>query len=149
MARKNFLSGEIVRLLRRVEKRILEEPKRFDMDLWGSKQVGPDAPACGTVACIAGWAGLDGLKPARLKRLSDAGVYRRGHRGADKIGKLLQPFRVDDGETLLGTGSSLFYVENWPGKFRDAYGNAYRNGQRGRAARIAVNRIEHFIKTGE
>ena len=51
-----------VRLLRRIQRHILAEPKRLDMRSWlimYSKQQATEnssIPRCGTVACIAGWA---------------------------------------------------------------------------------------------
>jgi hypothetical protein len=46
-----------VKLLRKVQQHILEEPRRATIDRW-VQHVGPldvDAPPCGTAACIAGW----------------------------------------------------------------------------------------------
>jgi hypothetical protein len=49
-----------VKLLRKIQKHILEEPRRLDMDVVLVKDIDPaswrDAPPCGTVGCIAGWA---------------------------------------------------------------------------------------------
>ena len=56
------------RLLRKIQKHILAEPKRFDMTDWvmrgkpgslleaGEQEI--EVPKCGTVACIGGWACL-------------------------------------------------------------------------------------------
>lgn len=56
---------EQIDLLKRVRKIIQEEPKRLDMSVWGLKQgqgmedlLVSDLfqwPACGTIACLAGW----------------------------------------------------------------------------------------------
>lgn len=43
-------------LLGEIRKLILEEPKRYRQSIWGHRNLkGPDAPACGTQACVAGW----------------------------------------------------------------------------------------------
>ena len=47
------------RLLRKVQKHILEEPRRLNMDIILDDRVSardPKNPPCGTVGCIAGWA---------------------------------------------------------------------------------------------
>lgn len=46
-----------VELLQRIKAHILEEPKRYFQQIYGSR-VAPEngGPACGTVACLAGWA---------------------------------------------------------------------------------------------
>lgn len=57
-----------VKLLREVAEHILEEPKRFqmetfisrDMDFFRRRHI---APACGTVGCIAGWTCILSLGP--------------------------------------------------------------------------------------
>lgn len=53
---------EQINLLKRVRKIIQEEPRRLNMSTWGLKRRNDwgldsliDWPACGTVACIAGW----------------------------------------------------------------------------------------------
>jgi hypothetical protein len=63
------------KLLKKIRKLILEEPKRLDMRDWvkalsGNKDVWtkPSAlPACGTVACMAGW-GAVLLRPTNVER---------------------------------------------------------------------------------
>lgn len=71
-----------VSLLKKVRRIITEEPKRLRMADWGltltKNQIMHDdeAPACGTVACLAGWIILahEGNKPSFWKRL----MGRRG-----------------------------------------------------------------------
>jgi hypothetical protein len=51
-----------VKLLNRVKKHLLEEPKRYYQGWWANKATKEDGfegaapPACGTQGCIAGWA---------------------------------------------------------------------------------------------
>jgi len=45
-----------VKLLNRIKKHIIAEPKRYNQNIWGRQVIGEDAPACGTQGCIAGWA---------------------------------------------------------------------------------------------
>lgn len=79
--RKYAVKPEVVKLVRKVQNHILEEPKRFNMDDWvehisedlssddlyGSspeivaahnKEMKKLYPACGTTACIAGWVAI-------------------------------------------------------------------------------------------
>jgi len=55
------LTAKAVRLLRRVQRHILAEPKRVDMSIWRLKKDETFGcprrgfPTCGTVACIGGW----------------------------------------------------------------------------------------------
>src|SRR5258708_2938544 len=66
-----------VELLKKVRDKIADEPRRLVMDLWGAKVVNLTAenrpqfpPACGTVACLAGWAVLC-ARPELEEKLSD------------------------------------------------------------------------------
>jgi len=118
-----------VKLLRKVAKFILAKPKRFDMANFGyrlpKKNGGPE---CGTVACIAGWAVI----------LSQ-GIPQRADVPMPSIGRL-------EGMVALGISDEqaqrLFYTEPWPKQFAE-----YDRDQTLKAARIAVKRIEHFIRT--
>lgn len=129
-----------VRLLRRIKKHILANPSRFFMGWYVARGVPrsrhfdlPNSlrfsvldlpstvPECGTAACIAGWANLfTGHKPT-------------AHRSAAKA-------------LGLPNDNGLFSIYEWPCKYRDKYRSAKTSRAR---ARIAANRIEHLIKTGE
>jgi hypothetical protein len=135
-----------VKLLRRIQKHILAEPRRYNQNATIIKaepgaKVRPDrgedvniVPACGTVACIGGWADILGAA-----------------RGAK-----IREFSFDRARKLLGLdedqGIRLFdYITDetrpwltWPDQFTDAYLAA--KTPRGRA-RVAVRRIDHFIAT--
>lgn len=113
-----------VRLLRRIERHILEEPKRMSMKFW--RITDPDiikiqnlaVPPCGTVACVRGW----------------ADEISGGFHG-DALG-------LSDDQKVL-----LFYTEEWPDHFNQ---RIYRlKPQTFRYARCVVDRIEHLIRTGE
>lgn len=130
-------------LLIRVRDHILAEPRRLNMSHWTqsakpgdvvfsgyevrigseSKISKKDAPPCGTVACIAGWAGELSGNP-----VSDGGDGRRILR--------LTPAQAEE----------LFYPDEWPG---NAYSN-YRNakGPDERAA-IVASVIDDFIARHE
>lgn len=128
-----------VKLLRKIQKHILEKPRRFIMATFFVRKYGQqktfisDGAAqrpvkfenCGTAACIGGWAVFlhDGLKtdPENIRAR------------AIKLIGLKSPM-----------GDELFEVGHWPAKFRDAYYIA--KSQRSRA-RIAAQRIDHFIAT--
>jgi hypothetical protein len=125
-----------VKLLRKVKKHILEEPKRFIMGDWVVRKEYPDQQLfdddgkprtfakCGTAACIAGWTMLlSKVDPDKVDSYSGA---------ASKLLGLKERF------------SPLFYTDQWPAKYEDAYVNAKTPAGR---ARVAARRIEHFIKT--
>lgn len=120
-----------VRLLRKIQGHILEEPKRFIMaDVIDRAQPGERVedyglewamPKCGTTACIAGWALL----------LSNSYSYDM-HQAAGLLG-----LEYDASDTL-------FYVGGWPPNYQTQWGAAKTPRMR---ARVAVRRIDHFIKT--
>ena len=134
-----------VKLLRKVEKRILAEPRRFDMMTFGTKlnkrtikALGKQAPPCGTVACIAGH--VDWMAHPRLFAASVAlGDYDDSivERAAKELGLVFDPSQ----DTNAGR---LFFDNEWPEKFQAALAEAKTPLQR---AEVAVKRIEHFIKT--
>ena len=137
-----------VKLLREVEKRILAEPRRFDMMTFGDKldkeaieALGEEAPPCGTVACIAGH--VDWMTHPRLFAASVAiDRFARDdsivERAAKELG--LNRFELSQ-DTYAGR---LFFDDEWPKKFQAAFSKAKTPLQR---AKVAVKRIEHFIKT--
>lgn len=130
-----------VKLLRKIQKHILAEPKRYDQDRWllTGKDIDDyvparQIPACRTVGCIAGWACVLSNKP--LARKFEAGDIAKTLLGLDdsQAKKLFSPVY-----NLFGDPSQ------WPAKFVDAYQNAKTATGR---ARVASRRIDHFIKTG-
>lgn len=130
-----------VRLLRRIQKALLKEPSQFNMEQYfNDRSTTKRKPAnCGTAACIGGWAYAlsKNLNPskARVKYLAEHGFM--GPIASRLLG--------------LGTGDkinehALLYLEQWPQPFRTNYSKAKTDRA---AARAAVDRIEHLIKTGE
>lgn len=139
-----------VKLLRKVKKHILEEPKRFFMGDYirkGSpgKQLGFCAEPtsvnahnpferkqpiakCGTAACIAGWSCLLGMRKKELAE--DVFFYD------EKAGELLG---IDHRQRR-----ALFEAYRWPERFRAEYSQAETPAER---ARIAAERIEAFIRS--
>lgn len=119
-----------VKLLRKVKKHILEEPKRFLMRYWlVRKNSGARLPAshagfakCGTAACIAGW------------------TWTLEHPQTPFPGSW-------DVADLLGIDREnrfrLFAVDHWPTQFR----NKFKDDGTAESAKVAAARIEHFIKT--
>lgn len=136
-----------VKLLREVEKRILAEPRRFDMMTFGDKldkeaieALGEEAPPCGTVACIAGH--VDWMTHPRLFAASVAiDRFARDDSIAERAAKELGLGFELSQDTYAGR---LFFDDEWPKKFQAAFSKAKTPLQR---AKVAVKRIEHFIKT--
>lgn len=122
-----------VKLLRQVQKFLLAEPRRFDMGEWITSLAYADGvlanPPCGTALCIAGAAYAISSKLKLDHTCVESVVVSRG---AVEALQLEGP-------------SPLFFVCDWPEKFRTKYHNAETPLQR---AKVGVARIEHFIKTG-
>lgn len=122
------------KLLRRIQKQILKEPRQFDMDFYFSEyhSLGVKIPRCGTAACIAGWAIC--LADKKTPQQADESLR-------------MSPARFRAQEHLGLTAEQcdrLFYQGGWPAPFKENYGGA-KNATH--AARIACLRIDHFIKT--
>lgn len=111
-----------VRLLRKVKKHILEEPRRFQMS------EGLRFADEGTVGCIAGWTCVLGDRKVDWSERTDWTDVR------------------DRARALIGIENHtvLFRVSCWPEPFSTRYVNAKTTRTR---AKIAAERIEHFIKT--
>lgn len=127
-----------VRLLRRVRAHILEEPNRLRMSDWKLTAAPGDlvgvrttalsmwgettqrVPACGTVACIAGWTQELGA-PKSVGYTPNVAARLLGLRKAP---------------------NELFLVSNWPEPFQSQYLRA--RSQR-RRAEIGARRIDAFI----
>lgn len=129
-----------VKLLRKVAKHILAEPRRLLMRTWileksdrvmairyGGRSARSTRPfaKCGTAACISGWACIVSGRREEAKESSF----------------------MDIGMELLGIdypqAHRLFGPENWPKKFRPGL----KDDGKKSTAKVAAARIEHFIKT--
>lgn len=117
-------------LLRQIAEKAIEFPETFDMDRWGFTLPSDKAHPCGAVGCIAGTAVVL-TEPARFLRLVD-------NRGDWFLaGKNALDLSTREAERL-------FFTRDWPPTFMHRYNRAIRAKLR---ARIAVERIEHFIAT--
>lgn len=121
--------------LRIIQRHILEEPQRVNMEGWVIKQSenpvpyarlarrGQD-PACGTVACIAGWA---------------VELFNEGYSFI---------WYSTRARTLLDLTckevNALFYTEGWPYEFKERL-FAHKPGTRG-YAQIVSDYIDYTIK---
>lgn len=134
-----------VRLLRKIQKHILEEPRRFLMSSsvirattqqeWSNiiRRWAYDAsksmPPCKTAACIAGW--------ADIFTGGDGSHYLARERAAAAIG-------IDPG--VCWGNHSLFSDKAWPEPFKSRYEASKTPAKR---AKIAADRIEWLITNGE
>lgn len=109
-----------VKLLRKIQKAILAKPERYDQN----ETCFPNS-SCGTKACIGGWV-------QHFTKSADWGTRL----GLDEA----QLWRLCSGTEPKG----FVFGHKWPLKFLDAYKNAKTPAGR---ARVAVRRIDHFIKT--
>jgi hypothetical protein len=142
MKAKKNLSRDTVRVLRKVQKFLIEEPRRFNMyegitDALGLKDQ-LEVPPCGTACCIAGAIYLiDTKTPLPVGANLRIGFGKIEHHIASK-------FKLSDDMM-----SRLFYqnpysCNQWPKIYTDAYMAAKTPLER---ACIGVARIEHFIAT--
>ncbi len=135
-----------VRLLRRIENYIMEEPRRFAMTIFAVKRNEVEEqeavpfdwsrtpPPCGTTACIAGTAAILSGKTIKEAEKLTTRWYNR----------LLGLPRKMGG--LDFSSHPLFWHDCWP----DPYCFRYRDAKTPRArAKVACARIEHLIKHGE
>jgi len=124
-----------VKLLRKVKKHILENPKRLFMGRWikrksetpylsfGEGKKRP-FPPCGTAACIAGWTCI--LSKHQISDNQSTGELATNLLDINEL-----------------QASRLFGPHAWPSKYQAGIKD---NGTK-KTAKIAAARIEHFIKT--
>lgn len=135
-----------VKLLQKIQAHILAEPKRLDMEYWFrdfnrvpimeyERNCFLEVPKCKTIGCIAGWSSaLAG------KRIHDS------ERGALALGlpydygRDCMSARITKNASLV---QRLFYIENWPARYRKSYNSAATSDARVKAT---VKRIDYFIK---
>ena len=111
-------------LLRKIQKFILEKPKRMFMGCWIADDVTIDAygliePDCGTVACIGGLAQI---------------LSRSRKKGGQEL------LQLDEDQA-----NSLFFVSAWPDQFRLPLFRCKR--QSFAYAQVVSDRIDRFIET--
>jgi hypothetical protein len=134
-----------IKLLRKVAKHFLAQPKRLNMDFIAKEIVrGPDAPKCGTVGCIAGWSSLlaNRVIPPSIEGnlcLMDWGTGQKALQLTDRQSRILfnEPWLVYG--PRMRTGEM-----GWPIAFAKRYLEAKTARQR---AKVTAERIEHFIRT--
>ena len=142
-----------VKLLKRICRAILHEPRRLDMYGWiyddDIHHMGCDAP-CGTAACIGGFAVIlsrtrllanKSWKKAVKSCLTEKPAeYLFGYEFMDEV-------IACEAQKLLNLTSAqaerLFVSSNWPEKFHIGYSDATHKKQ----AKVTVARIKHFTET--
>lgn len=128
-----------VRLLRKIQKHILAEPKRYNQNVTIEtdqdeiRDVNGGVPKCGTMACIGGWAYI-------LSRVRPNLDFTFDH-----LGKARRELKITDEQAdRLFDSVASGCTNYWPKKYADAYLKAKTPAGR---ARAAARRIDHFIKT--
>lgn len=147
-----------VNLLIKIKKHILDEPMRLRMDQWLMQDMPTtkkynslpgynepneyEIPACGTVACLAGWAILLNSHEAQEVRQKDDPFAPYSARGCDILG-------IDSDIAPY----DLFFVDQWPQPFQDDYLEVERNFEdlspelrQVERAQIVGRLIDHFIE---
>lgn len=140
-------NGQRSKLWPRIKKAIMKYPDQFEMTNWFSRRGlqgtylnNREIGRCGTAACVAGWA----LHVANTNRNNQSIRETR-----DKLSLRIRWYE-EEATRVLGLtydqASRLFYAGQWPREFAIRYDNATTPKAR---AKAAVDRINHFIKTGE
>jgi hypothetical protein len=134
----------VVKRLRAVQEQILKEPRQFQMTFFyhsADSMMNDSAPVpnCGTAACLVGWLiALDEKTTPKQasETITPNEIWRRASRLLELKGrKRLRDKRL---RSLSSTG-------HWPLEFNERWNHRKNANQ---AARIAVARINYFIKTG-
>lgn len=137
-----------IRLLRKIQARILAEPKRFDMDSWIVPKDEQTRPSCGTACCIGGWAAVEnGWKSKQYK--DEDGDWANLFISPNGTTSRYDSVIASAAQKLLDItdeqASRLFYTCSWP----EPYKSGADNGTPEYRAANGVARIKHFIETGE
>jgi len=161
----------VVKLVEKVQKHILEEPKRFDMGILVQKFANPQLssyesmPPCGTVGCIAGWVSIIDLgKKLKWKKGSDYDsifmapkididlmehARKKLHLKEDWEGWGTDP-KNPKGKNHKCTEKEMFDEMDWPASYQRRYSNERGgNGDKLVLAKIAVQRLDYFLRTGK
>lgn len=137
---------KVERLLLKVKKHILEEPKRYSQATWGSADPEyimdrfpthtrkSDVPPCGTVCCFAGWTAVLGKPSLFGKKQIDA-----NRRQVPTTARELLGMNLEESEVMFCATAS-----RWPNKYYKAYSEAKTHAGR---ARAAARFIDAIIKT--
>lgn len=141
-----------VKLLEEIRSNILHEPTQLNMAHWITSDL---ASTCGTTGCIAGWATCF----VAAQEHNETGLVKGWSRFiqwsenqntvvdvAARARELLDLTRIQ--------GERLFYVHNWPEKFRNQYMEGEHEAKWGKKdcgrvmrAKATSERIKHFIAT--
>ena len=160
---KYVVPAHVVKIVKKVQHHILEEPKRFDMGEWirsarsisrqwfesdkeWKAEINSSYPACGTTACIAGWVAIlsNPLKRDKNGYLLIPKLHTSiSNFAAKKLGLSTKPTSL--------TTQSMFHAENWPEPFNTKFfdENNKVRPNRAKLAKIAVDRLEYFLETGQ
>jgi len=158
---KKKLSKKAIRILRKVQAHILEEPHRLTMQAWGmvhseaggttGYEIKDDkVPACRTTGCVAGWTiFLNNLKLWKdfLKNAKDAGENINLKNETEPMDVAAEILGLSEEEALrlfVFSSRSVGTNEGWPEKFSGRYQRAKTAKTR---AKVTAERIEHFIHT--
>lgn len=126
-----------IKLLKRVRDRIAARPRQFVMRrLFDDRTESDHKPShCGTACCILGWGIVlqdsEKRSPKEFAQLFE--LHELSYFSTRNV------FGISWAE-----GDKLVWADNWPEPFRTQFSKAKTDAQH---ARIAVRRINHFIKT--
>lgn len=141
---------ETIKVLRKVRKAILANPKEFVMSDWiedvkkgevitdylpHDQEAHFKAPACGTTACIGGHALLVTKKGRSFLKFDG---NRVDYSGVDVASAARDVLDINEDQS-----SELFYTGDWPDIFQDAFAHTHSAKER---VTVAANRIESFIE---
>lgn len=127
--------------LRKLQKWILAEPLRFDMQEWSNDKLAEERKTpCGTVGCLAGMTcHMEGHELEDMRGSDDGGSI-------PETARQILDLNVGESQRLffLPSAHHMRMVQKWPAKFDAQYQKAKTPLGR---VRVAIRRIDHFIKT--
>lgn len=138
-------TDEQKKLARKVIKRILDEPRRYDQTKYGkkvSKQVSP----CGTVGCLAGWTDHEANRTDIAIDYEQIDVFAFGQGVLRRARKALGLTPREANVVFTANPDSDYGDDAWPEPFRTNYRKARTKKAR---AEVAAAYLRRIIRTGK
>lgn len=130
--------GINVKLFRQIKKRILDEPRQFDMSMFFNTDPYMDIPNCGTAACIAGWA-ITLSKTPDKKPSTASHAY---HYSGDILDGACKELGISPSQ-----GERLFFDLHWPRPYGTEFREQSKQSNKTGQAKVAARFIDEIIKT--
>ena len=156
---------QTIEKLRKLQRYIQEEPRRFNLKYWGmscnpdnygtleveegdedfTETLEKQRPPCGTIGCLAGSICIiEGL--IRPRFIENVSIYKFPY-DTSKLAEVALGISEKDADKLFLCKSWFDSKFGWPDEFAEEL-ELYSPGSK-EYADVAVRRIDHYIETGE